>query len=133
MFYNLFMPRVPKQKLPPLNPQKETIGNRIAKIRKKRGLTQKELAEKIGIDRTVVANYENNRIRLYDEMVARFSLALNVSSDEILGLQKPNSKNTQTPSLRITKRINAIEKLPENRKKSILRTIDDLLFASKSK
>lgn len=74
--------------LEPLNLGNESIGQRIARIRKARELTQKELAEKIGITRSLVSNYEISRIRLYDEMVTRFAIALEVSADEILGLKE---------------------------------------------
>src|SRR4030043_109964 len=53
-YYNYFMPRVTKYKLPPLDIGEETIGKRIARMRKKRGLTQIELARKIGISPKVV-------------------------------------------------------------------------------
>ena len=76
-----------KPDLPPLNlGNGETIGQRIAKIRKKFGLTQKELGEKISIKRAMVSDYELGRAKLYDEMVARFAIALEVSSDYLLGL-----------------------------------------------
>ena len=54
---------------------------------KKKKLTQKELADKIGISRILVWNYENGRLRLYDEMVKRFAIALEVSTDYLLGLK----------------------------------------------
>ena len=40
------MPRVSRLKLPPI-PAKESIGERVARIRKERGFTQVELAEKL--------------------------------------------------------------------------------------
>ena len=96
------MPRVPKKKLPPLSLSAGTIGSRIAFIRKQKGLTQYQLAEIIGIERSLVANYERDRIRLYDEMVTRFALALGVSTDEILGTTK-NKKPQANISLRLIK------------------------------
>ena len=38
----------------------ESIGRRLARIRKERGLTQIELAEKIGIIQSLVSSYEND-------------------------------------------------------------------------
>ena len=87
LVYTYFMPRVPKQVLPPLNLSDESVGQRIARIRKLKGLTQVQLAERIGIERTVIANYEKDRLRIYDEMLARIAIALSVTTDEILGLK----------------------------------------------
>ncbi|MEW5817826.1 MAG: helix-turn-helix transcriptional regulator [Spirochaetota bacterium] len=121
-----------KSELPPLNISDETIGERIAQLRRERGLTQKELAQKIGIARTLVTEYEIGRLRLHDEMITRFALALGVSTDEILGLSsKKVPKNA--PELKITKRIRNIEKLPLSQKKALLSTIDAYLRANEKK
>ena len=53
---------------------------------------------------------------------------LRISSDELLGI-KNNNKNYE-PSLRLMRRLVKIEKLPENKKKLILKTIDDLIRAN---
>ena len=81
------MPQKPNENLSPLNICNETLGHRIARIRKKRNLTQKQLSEKIGITRSRLSNYEINRIRLYDEMLIRFAIALDVSLDYLVGLK----------------------------------------------
>ena len=85
----LVMPNPRKIPLPPL-PNKfsiKGIGNRLSNFRKMRGHTQKELAELIGISRSHLSNYESELIHLNDEMIIRFSLALNISADKILGLK----------------------------------------------
>ena len=127
------MPRLSRNQLPPLNISLDTVGKRIAKLRKKLGLTQKELAEKIGIPRSMIADYECNRHRIYDEMIIRIAIALQVSTDELLGLKVNNKKDNNTPSLRLAKRINKISKLPEYEQKFILKTIDSLLKAAENK
>ncbi len=75
------MPRVSKLTLPPLNWGKESIGQRVARIRKERGFSQVELAAKIGIVQTLVTDYETGRLRLTAEMAVRFALALDVTLD----------------------------------------------------
>ena len=128
--YNVVaMPRKLKHKLPPLNLGNETTGQRIALLRKEHGLTQKELAEKIGIKRTLVTDYEIGRLRLNDEMVIRFALALGVSADTILGLASLEALGTT--NLKLTKRIRKIEQLPPTQKKSLINTIDAYLKAHK--
>ena len=67
------MPRVSRLKLPPIDWGKETLGQRVARIRKERGYTQVELAEKIGILQTLVTDYENDRLRLTAEMALRWA------------------------------------------------------------
>ncbi len=126
---SLSMPRVSKANLPSLNLGNGTIGQRIVRIRKERGYTQKELANKIGIDRQVISSYETGKLRLYDEMVTRVAIALGVTTDEVLGLN--NKVHIQTkPSLRLMRRILKFEELPPSHKKALLRTIDAFLKGS---
>jgi transcriptional regulator with XRE-family HTH domain len=94
-----------------------------------KGLTQKQVADKIGIDRILISDYERGRIRLYDEMLGRFSLALGVSADTLLGLDT-SSLDTEKPSVRLMKRAAQIDKLPEQKKKAIIKTLDDLIRAN---
>jgi transcriptional regulator with XRE-family HTH domain len=110
----------------------ESIGNRLATFRKKAGFTQSELAMKLGVSRSLIAEYERDRRRLYDKVLIKLAKILNVSSDKILGLKK-DMDYEHKPSLRFIKRLKKIEELPEVRKKEILRTLDDLIYASEKK
>lgn len=123
------MPRKLKYKLPKLNIDNGYIGERIARFRKERALTQKNLAKKIGITQTLVSDYETGRSHLSDEMIIRFAIALGKSADEILGLKNNHLSNIKL-SLRLIKRIKKLEKLPENKQKKILSTLDDLIKAN---
>ena len=98
--------------------------------RQKRGLTQAELAEKIGLTREAIAAYESGRVRLIDDVIVRFSLALNVSTDELLGLQSHDGD--PLPSLRLMKRLQKIERLPLAQQKALLKNIDMFLKASET-
>ena len=120
------MPRKSRLKLPPLDLGEETLGQRIARLRKERGYTQVELAEKIGIIQTLVSEYERDKLRLHAEMLVRFARALEVSTDELLGLQS-SGNHPGKPSLKILRRLNKIDALPVAQQKTLLKTIDTFL------
>ena len=124
------MPRRSTLKLPPLNLGKETIGQRIARLRKERGYTQVELVEKTGIPQTLITDYERDRLRLHPEMVIRFAQAFEVSSDEILGINGAKKNSDIKSSLRLLRRVKRIEDLPQSQQKTLLKTIDIFLKAS---
>ena len=128
MYNSEDMPNRLKKELPPLEVDIGAIGNRIAKFRKERGLTQKELAKKVGILHTLVSDYERGKTRLFDEMIVRFALALEVSTDELLGLQKEKTK-IFNPSLKIIRRLKKIEELPLSKQKTVLQNLDLVLQA----
>jgi transcriptional regulator with XRE-family HTH domain len=100
---------------PRLKTSTKTIGQRIARYRKDRGLTQQELADQIGISRKLVTDYERGKVRLFDEMLSRFALTPKVTADALLGLKNIDYLEP-SPSLRVMKRLQEIEKLPEIKK-----------------
>ena len=128
-YYLFVMPRVSRLKLPPVETGEETIGQRIARLRKEKGYTQNVLAEKMGLIQALISAYELSKIRLNAEMVIRFSKVLDVSADEILGLKK-DKFNGKKISLRIMRRLNKIESLPPGQQKTILQSIDLMLKAA---
>lgn len=117
------MPKKSKLKLSPLNIGDETIGQRLARLRKERGYTQIELSNKTGLIQTLVSDYERGKLRLHAEMVIRFSKALDISADELLGINA-SKKNKDTSSLRLLRRIKKIDSLPPSQQKTLLKTID---------
>ena len=108
-----------------------SIGSRIASVRKKRGLTQTQLAEEIGITQSLVSDYETGRLHLNDEMIIRFSLALKVSSDELLGIK--DSGDQTEHSLKIIRRLKRLEQLNDYQQKTILQSLDLMIDSAERK
>lgn len=54
------------------------IGDNIKKIRKEKGLTQKQLAEAIGVSTITIQNYENNRRQPNIDMLNKIGSVLDV-------------------------------------------------------
>jgi transcriptional regulator with XRE-family HTH domain len=100
------------------------IGARIAHLRKDRGMTQKELAEHLGVSQPVVSDYENDVIRLPADVVAELAGVLKVSADELLGLDNAVASTKGIQNRRLNRRLQAIEQLPKRDQEALLRTID---------
>jgi transcriptional regulator with XRE-family HTH domain len=125
------MPRISRLKLPPLNLGKESMGERIRRIRKERGFTQIELAERIGLIQSLVCDYEKDRLRLSAEMAIRFALALEISVDELLCPKNIKTVSKQ-PSRKVLRRLESIESLPTHHQQTVLKTIDTMLKGLKT-
>ena len=108
----------------------QSIGIRIASMRKKRGITQVQLAETVGISQKLVSSYEVGRITLSAEMLLRIATALRVSSDMLLGIKKDDEVMADNPSLKIMRRLIKIDQIPSNQQKALLKNIDMFLKAS---
>jgi transcriptional regulator with XRE-family HTH domain len=122
------MPKARKKPRQTLDNRLVAIGKSLQSIRKRRGFTQKELAEKIGLTREAVASYEAGRSNLMITTLLDIAAVLRVSVNEILGLKGQAVEITITR--RWAKRMDIIENLPESVKKHILRTLDDVIKAN---
>ena len=60
------------------------LGENILKLRKKLGLSQEELSEKVGVTRQTISNWELNETGPNTEQLKLLSKALNVSVDELI-------------------------------------------------
>lgn len=114
-------------KLPPLDLGKETLGERLSRIRKEKGVTQVELADRVGIAQNPVSAYECGRLRLQAEMVIRFARELGVSADELLGLKRTAEETGTIRNRRLRRCVLEIEKLPRRDQEALLRTIEAFL------
>lgn len=61
------------------------IGHKIQECRKEKGWTQEKLAQKMGISRATVAQYEAGKRKPKYETIVRFADALGTSTDNLLG------------------------------------------------
>ena len=62
----------------------ETIGNRIAKFRKAKGMTQEELASQLGVSSQAVSKWENDASCPDISLLPQLSRVLCVTTDELL-------------------------------------------------
>lgn len=108
----------------------DSIGTRIAQLRRDKGLTQKELAERLQVTQPVVSDYENDVIRIPADVVGAIARVLEVTSDELLGLRIEARGRAGVKNRRLSRRLQAIDALPKRDQEALLRTID--AFISKT-
>lgn len=105
----------------------KTPGERLAELRVERGFTQSGLAEVIGIRQNVISEYEIGRTRLHAEALIRFADFFGVSIDELLGRKKRMGRPPIPPGMKILRRMEKLQKLPEREQAHILKTLDMLI------
>lgn len=83
------------------------LGDNILKLRKKIGLSQEELSEKINVTRQTISNWELNETQPNPEQLKLLSKTFNVSVDELIGndiksvIEEKINTNTKTTRLLI--------------------------------
>ena len=129
--YTQAMPTRSRLKLKPVDMGDESLGQRLARLRKERGWTQKQIAERTGLIQELVSNYETDKLRLNADMILRFAEVLEVSTDELLrgGKARPTAAKKQ-PSIKLVRRMEQIESLPLYEQRALLTTIDKFLAAA---
>ena len=104
------------------------LGKRLAHFRTLRGLSQRELAERVNVVQVVVSNYEIGKLRITAEMALRFAAALDVPVQELLQTDTPPEIVQQRkPSRKVLERLEQIQNLPRRKQDAILTTIDHFL------
>ena len=95
----------------------------IRELRKKKGLTQQQLAEKVGISNVSLSNYERGTQMPDLITLARIAVELDVSTDILLGIQEEITENEipRTDEARILAK--GIDKLPKEQREQALSVI----------
>ena len=104
----------------------ESFGQRMARLRKARGLTQAQLAEHIGISRRMVAYYEGQAERPPAHVLDQLARTLRVSADQLLG-RRPAAEEVQVPfDVRIWRRLRVVEKLSPADRNAVIKYAEAL-------
>ena len=67
------------------------FGERLKKLRKQEGLTQQNLADRLGVTKSVVSYYELQERYPSPEILIKLASIFHVSSDFLLGLEMKES------------------------------------------
>jgi transcriptional regulator with XRE-family HTH domain len=118
------MPALRKKPPAPLNA--EPFGERLARLRREAGYSQRQLAAQLGISQRMVAYYEKQTDRPPADLLPLLSEVLGLSTDQLLGVRaaKPEKRSSNQ---RLWRRFKLIEKLPAAERRHLLGVIDAVL------
>ena len=108
------------------------IGQRVRQLRKKRGLSQTEIADTLGVHQSLVSEYELGTVRIPATVLAAFGQMLKTPLDQLVGL-KPLKEDGIFKDRRFIRRLERIEKLPMRAKQALLKTIDTFLAGAEKR
>jgi transcriptional regulator with XRE-family HTH domain len=114
----------------PASQQRPPLGEKIASARLQAGLTQIQLAEKLGVSQRVVTYWEREATGLNFEQLAALSETLDVPPDYFLGKTK---KKTGGPSGKARRLFEQVSDLPRSQQQRILETVEDMLVARQAR
>ena len=109
------------------------FGERIAQARELAGMTQLQLAEKLGVSQEVIAYWERKPVALRAEQLAALADALNVTADYLLG-RPTRQAAPKGPPGKLRQAFDKAHKLPRNQQNRIVEFVEAYVnqYASKS-
>ena len=113
---------MPKSK-PAAPPSPEVLGARLKEVRQMRGVTQAELAEKLGVTQSLVSQFERGEVRLYADVLVAIAKVLRVSPLRLLGADKVEDESL-LGSPRLRRLLHLADQLSRRDKQALLRTIE---------
>jgi transcriptional regulator with XRE-family HTH domain len=101
------------------------LGERVALLRKERGLTQVQLAETVLLSQQIITAYESGQRCVPTDVLPRIATALGVSIEELLGTGTQPIKRGPTPKLQ--RQLEQITRLPKGKQRFVIEMIDTVL------
>lgn len=81
------------------------IGEKIAKLRSERRITQKELADQLFVTPQAVSRWENNQVEPNIETLQKMAAIFNVKIDDIIGSDEPKDQKEEIEEIKESERI----------------------------
>jgi transcriptional regulator with XRE-family HTH domain len=106
------------------------FGERLAALRKQRGLTQVQLAEAMGATQRAMSYYENECDFPPGPVLIELARVLKVSTDELLGVKATKGRRTAQDApetRRVWKKFQQVMRLPEKDRRAVIRLVNSLV------
>jgi transcriptional regulator with XRE-family HTH domain len=111
--------RPPKYQRPPL-------GERIATLRERVGLSQQQLADALKVNQQMIAYLERRAVTLRPDQLADLADVLKVSVDELVGKAAPKARGAG-PSGKARQVFEAVSRLPRRQQQKIVEVVEALV------
>jgi transcriptional regulator with XRE-family HTH domain len=107
----------------PTSKPRSSLGQRIAEARERAGISQVELAEKLGVAQPRIVYWERKAENIRSDVLAKIAEILDTSTDELLGT-KPPSPRAAKPVGRARQLFDSISKLPRRQQEKIISILE---------
>jgi transcriptional regulator with XRE-family HTH domain len=105
----------------------ESLGERIARLRREHGITQVQLAEALGVSQQTMQSYEVGRRRIPVSALPMVAQTLAVSLEELFGQSKPAGRSKRGPASKLELHLQRISALPKPRQRAVMEVLEAML------
>ena len=104
----------------------QAIGKRIEHYRKLHGISQMDMASKLGVTQTIISRMELGEARIHGELIMKLVKIFGISADELLGIRSTKPVDG-TIGRRWVKRMSRVDELVKRDQDALARIIDAFL------
>ena len=106
-----------------LSKMKEILAERVQALRKQAGLTQIELAEKIGVSKSQYIRYETKDVQPPANIMNKLADALSTSVDYLISGDKNEKAKASLKNSELIQRFKEVDTLPEEEQGVLIKII----------
>jgi transcriptional regulator with XRE-family HTH domain len=116
----------------PSKHKRSEFGERLVSLRQQAGLSQTQVAEKLGISQQAYAGWERSTGALRPDDLARLAAVFGTTTDELLGT-RPAARRGSGPVGKAKAIFDRVSALPRDRQQKILGAVEDMLVAHETR
>jgi transcriptional regulator with XRE-family HTH domain len=110
----------------PTERKRTAFGQRLVAAREALGLSQTELAQRLGLTQRALCWWEREPVALRPEQLAALGDALQVSVDDLLG-RAPGKRRAAGPSGKARRAFEAVGSLPRHQQQKVVEVVEALV------
>ena len=107
----------------PTDRPRTPFGERLAAAREQAGISQKELADKLGISQRAICWWEREPVALRPDQLTTLADILNVSTDYLVG-REPSKARGNGPTGKARRLFAAVSKLPRSQQEKVFAILE---------
>jgi len=104
------------------------FGERLNELREAAGLSQAQVADKIGIAQRTYSHWERRAVALRHDQLEALAAALGITLAELVGAPEAKARGTG-PAGKLRQVFERASQLPREQQKHVLRVVEDALTA----
>ena len=108
------------------------FGQRLAAVRRSKGLSQRELAKRLNVTREMIDYYERRAPNPALDFIERAAAALEVSVAELLGSQPHTMRAKPGPISQLERRVEQVKLLPRKKQQLVIEFLDAIISTEKA-
>ena len=107
----------------PAQSKRSAFGERLYQLREAKGLSQKQVADRLGITQQSYAAWERRSIALKPEQLADLAKILEATADELVGV-RPKARRSGGPVGKVRRVFEDVSRLPRSQQNKVVEFVE---------